>query len=146
MHPRFKVLPRGLKIHDWEILNCELEYTHSGRALYPVKCLCGRRYLRLKRDLFRHKRCIQCSQKHAGIKRRKIKNITNSQRSKLYNRWTRLRNKNLIWEEWKFDFNKFCEYVISLPNWSENRARFVRKNNSKLYEPDNVSFVVPLYI
>lgn len=138
-HSKFEVLPRGLKINDWEILHCELEYTHSGRTLYPVKCSCGRRYFRFKRDIYRHQSCIHCSQKRAGITKRKIKSITRQQRVKIYNRWFRLRNKSLLCEEW-FDFDKFCEYIITLEKWEEPRAILTRVDDSKLFEPGNVKF------
>lgn len=141
MHQRFKVLPRGLKINEWTVLPEELEYTHKGRILYPVKCSCGRRFFKFKRDLYDHRCCIHCAQKFASIKKRKIKELSNVKRGKLYNRWRRLKMKGLLCQEWEFDFNKFCRYVITLPKWEEHYSLIKRIDDSKLYERGNVEFV-----
>lgn len=140
--PKHETLKPGFKQHEWEVLDAPLEYSHYGRTLYPVKCSCGRRFLRQRRDLFYHQRCIHCAQKVAGIKRRRLPHVDASQRTRLYSRWWRLKKRKELCEEW-FVFSKFLKYVSSLPLCNKTWVALKRIDESKLYEPGNVKFVTP---
>ena len=125
--------------------------SQCGHATWLCRCDCGNEVVVIGNNLKKEAFSCGCFQKEMA---KRAKTTHGKAHSKLHYVWVAMKQrcfnpkvKNFkdyggrgitVCDEWKNDFQAFCDYVSKLPHFGEDGYSLDRINNDGNYEPGNV--------